>query len=145
MYEEAKRRIEKLRRFSILYGIDFGMDKGSLTRVLQQYPNERRNVMDEEMNNRERMGRPTRVNEVRDDRAERIEPPILEPALTTNAPARAIMIRPMSYGYVVEIGCQSFAIESHTKLVAALEKYLAEPQKTEKAWLAGEFDLKNMK
>ena len=54
-----------------------------------------------------------------------------------SAQAREINIRPLNYGYVVNIGCQTFAIESVEKLVSNLEKYLNSPNETEKEWFSG--------
>ena len=51
--------------------------------------------------------------------------------------AREINIRPLNFGYVVNIGCQTFAIESVEKLVSNLEKYLNSPNDTEKEWFSG--------
>ena len=51
--------------------------------------------------------------------------------------AREINIRPLNHGYVVNIGCQTFAIESVEKLVSNLEKYLNSPIETEKEWFSG--------
>ena len=51
--------------------------------------------------------------------------------------AREINIRPLNHGYVVNIGCQTFAIESVDKLVSNLEKYLNSPIETEKEWFSG--------
>ena len=50
---------------------------------------------------------------------------------------REINIRPLNHGYVVNIGCQTFAIESIKKLISNLEKYLNSPIETEKEWFSG--------
>ena len=57
--------------------------------------------------------------------------------LTTLSLAREINIRPLHHGYVVNIGCQTFAIESIEKLIINLETYLKNPNETEKEWLSG--------
>ena len=57
--------------------------------------------------------------------------------LTTSSQAREINIRPLHHGYVVNIGCQTFAIESIEKLIINLETYLKNPNETEKEWLSG--------
>ena len=88
--------------------------------------------------NEERVGLVGNMIRERDD-CDQTEPP-----LAIGKIARAITIRPINYGYVVTIGCQKFAIESYTKLVSLLEKYLANPRVVELDWLAESFDLKNM-
>ena len=57
--------------------------------------------------------------------------------LAAASQARDINIRPLNHGYVVNIGCQTFAIESVDKLVSNLEKYLNSPIETEKEWFSG--------
>ena len=57
--------------------------------------------------------------------------------LTSASQAREINIRPLNHGYVVNIGCQTFAIESVEKLVSNLEKYLNSPIEIEKEWFSG--------
>lgn len=56
--------------------------------------------------------------------------------LAAASQAREINIRPLNHGYVVNIGCQTFAIESVEKLVSNLEKYLNSPIETEKEWFS---------
>lgn len=51
--------------------------------------------------------------------------------------AREINIQPMDFGYVVRIGCQSFAIESVDKLISNLNEYLKDPNGIEKSWFSG--------
>ena len=57
--------------------------------------------------------------------------------LAAASQAREINIRPLNHGYVVNIGCQTFAIESVDKLVSNIEKYLNSPIETEKEWFSG--------
>ena len=57
--------------------------------------------------------------------------------LATASQAREINIRPLHHGYVVNIGCQTFAIESIEKLIINLETYLKNPNETEKEWFSG--------
>ncbi len=45
-----------------------------------------------------------------------------------------IKIKPLNYGYIVNVGCQSFAIEDKNKLLKNLEAYLTNPSATEKKW-----------
>lgn len=47
---------------------------------------------------------------------------------------RDISIHELSHGYVVTVGCQSFAIESSTSLVARLAEYINNPAATEQKW-----------
>lgn len=44
---------------------------------------------------------------------------------------RPIAIRQLSHGYVVEVGCQTFAIESASTLIAKLSEYILNPLATE--------------
>jgi hypothetical protein len=44
---------------------------------------------------------------------------------------RAISIRQLSHGYIVEVGCQTFAIESASTLIAKLSEYILNPNFTE--------------
>ena len=62
------------------------------------------------------------------------EPITVEPSSVL---AREIKIKQLNHGYVVNIGCQTFAIESVGKLVSNLEKYLNSPIETETEWLSG--------
>ena len=54
---------------------------------------------------------------------------------------REIHIKPLNHGYVVTIGCQSFAIEKQETLIQHLTKFLEDPIAIEKAWLAKEYTL----
>jgi len=53
--------------------------------------------------------------------------------------AREVNIRQLNYGYIINIGCQNFAIESVEKLIVNLETYLKNPSETEKKWFSGTF------
>jgi hypothetical protein len=46
----------------------------------------------------------------------------------------SIGIRPLDYGYVLDIGCKSFAFESREKMMANLNAYLADPARAQKQW-----------
>ena len=46
-----------------------------------------------------------------------------------------INIKQLSYGYVVNIGCQSFAIENSETLIKGLSNYLKSPSECEKVWM----------
>ena len=52
---------------------------------------------------------------------------------------RKIGIRQLEYGYVVEVGCHWFAIETVDKLLQALTDYVNNPKSIEKAWFDGKF------
>lgn len=73
------------------------------------------------------------------------EPRIREWVYTPNQPAtiapenniRTINIRQLNHGYVVEVGCQTLAIESATKLVALFTEYVLNPIATEQKYREG--------
>lgn len=48
--------------------------------------------------------------------------------------ARQITIEQMDYGYIVRVGCQTFAIESYGKVINNLIDYLKDPEATEMNW-----------
>lgn len=48
---------------------------------------------------------------------------------------RPIMIRQLNHGYTVEVGCQTFAIESASTLIAKLSEYILNPSETERKWI----------
>jgi hypothetical protein len=50
---------------------------------------------------------------------------------------RDIHISKLSHGYVVTIGCQNFAIESASTLLAKLSEYVLNPAATEQKWNDG--------
>jgi hypothetical protein len=50
-----------------------------------------------------------------------------------------ITIKPLTYGYQINIGCQSFAIENVDRLLFLLEAYLKDPETTVKNWLENKF------
>lgn len=47
---------------------------------------------------------------------------------------KKIIIDKLDYGYVIKIGCQSFAIESEKKVLSGLTTYLNNPSEEEKRW-----------
>ena len=53
---------------------------------------------------------------------------------------REITIRPIDHGYIVTVGCQTFAIESLDKLIRNLDIYLKDLL-IEKKWMTKEFTL----
>lgn len=46
-----------------------------------------------------------------------------------------INIKQLNYGYVVNIGCQSFAIENSETLIKGLSNYLKSPSECENIWM----------
>jgi hypothetical protein len=63
----------------------------------------------------------------------------LETEATT--PKRDIQIKSLNHGYIVTIGCQSFAIEEIKTLIKHLETYLRDPAKTERDWQNGKYKI----
>lgn len=47
---------------------------------------------------------------------------------------RSIQINQLNRGYVVVVGCQSFAIENSSTLIAKLAEYINSPAATEQKW-----------
>lgn len=50
---------------------------------------------------------------------------------------RPLAIRQLNHGYIIEVGCQAFAIESASNLIAKLAEYIADPTATEMKWRDG--------
>lgn len=50
---------------------------------------------------------------------------------------RSINVRQLNHGYIVEVGCQTLAIESSTKVVALLSEYIYNPLATEEKYREG--------
>lgn len=48
-----------------------------------------------------------------------------------------INIDQVSRGYIVTVGCQTFAIETSAQLISKLSEYINEPASTSKKWFAG--------
>jgi hypothetical protein len=63
------------------------------------------------------------------------------PAAPTPSKPRSISIEPKDHGFIVTVGCQSFAIEKISTLIRNLEKYLEHPVATEQKWLSGKLEL----
>ena len=63
------------------------------------------------------------------------------PTCQENKRARIVKIIPLDHGYMVDVGCQSFAIETTSKLMTTLHEYLNDPRVVEKFWLEGKFNL----
>lgn len=64
-----------------------------------------------------------------------------EPRCSTPPPAsspksmRSISVEAMDAGFIVRIGCQTFAIESKESLITKLSAYIRDPQNVESAWM----------
>jgi len=52
---------------------------------------------------------------------------------------REINIQQLSHGYIIRVGCQTFAIETSEKLIQKLTAYINCPDKVEQDWKAGTF------
>lgn len=50
---------------------------------------------------------------------------------------RDVKINQVNYGYIVNIGCHTFAFETAERLIEKLGLYLKEPNKTERSWYQG--------
>jgi len=50
---------------------------------------------------------------------------------------RPINIEELNHGYVVRVGCHTFAIENKSQLIVQLSAYIQEPALTEKKWFDG--------
>jgi hypothetical protein len=48
-----------------------------------------------------------------------------------------IAIRQIDHGYLVEVGCKTFAIETSTRLITLLSTYLLQPAATQKQYEQG--------
>ena len=51
--------------------------------------------------------------------------------------SRRITIQELNRGYVVEVGCHSFAISEKAELTAKLVEYINNPSATEQKWFEG--------
>ena len=51
---------------------------------------------------------------------------------------RQINIEEVNRGYIVRVGCHTFAISTKAELTNKLTEYINEPAKTEKKWFAGD-------
>jgi hypothetical protein len=50
---------------------------------------------------------------------------------------REVSFRQLSHGYMVQVGCQTFAIETPSGLIAKLSEYILNPAATEQKWNEG--------
>lgn len=51
---------------------------------------------------------------------------------------RQINIEEVNRGYIVRVGCHTFAISTKAELTTKLTEYINEPAKTEKKWYSGD-------
>jgi len=51
---------------------------------------------------------------------------------------RQINIEEVNRGFIVRVGCHTFAISTKAELTTKLTEYINEPDKTEKKWYAGD-------
>lgn len=58
-------------------------------------------------------------------------------APTLSNTIREIGIRQLSHGYMVQVGCQTLAIETPSGLIAKLSEYILNPAATERKWDEG--------
>lgn len=75
-------------------------------------------------------GRPESTNE-------RYTGEIMAPRSIEENHIRSISIRQLNHGYVVEVGCQTLAIESASKLIALFSEYVLNPIATEQKYREG--------
>ena len=54
-----------------------------------------------------------------------------------HAKARAIWVKQLDFGYTVEVGCQTFAIQDLDNLIRLVSSYLKNPEELEQAWREG--------
>lgn len=50
---------------------------------------------------------------------------------------RQINIEEVNRGFIVRVGCHTFAISTKAELTTKLTEYINEPEKTEQKWYAG--------
>lgn len=77
--------------------------------------------------------------QVTDEISERTTNAVADMPNRTNHRARPINIQPQDRGFIVTVGCQSFAIETIDKLVDHLNHYLRNPSKVEEQYAKGEY------
>lgn len=70
------------------------------------------------------------------DRVVRNETQCEQPTAAINQPnkIRNILIKEVNRGFIVEVGCHTFAISTRAELTTKLTEYINEPDKTEKKW-----------
>lgn len=58
-------------------------------------------------------------------------------SITKSNKIREIVIRQVDRGYIVNVGCHTFAISSSEELISKISEYVNEPLKTEDKWFKG--------
>lgn len=74
------------------------------------------------------------INQACEQRAERVSTQVAE---SRPNQIRQINIEQLNHGYIVRVGCHSFAIETKAQLIAQLSAYIQEPALTEEKWFKG--------
>jgi hypothetical protein len=64
---------------------------------------------------------------------------LMESSRDSRQMMREVAIRQLNYGYVVNVGCKSFAFETSEKLIENLIAYINNPDKVEEDWRRGTF------
>lgn len=62
----------------------------------------------------------------------------VEAPARSNTGFRTINIKALNAGYIVDVGCHSFAIETKQSLIDKLTQYINNPRATERKWGRGE-------
>jgi hypothetical protein len=75
------------------------------------------------------------INQPCEPREERFPTPLVERRPNQ---IRPINIEQLHHGYIVRVGCHSFAIENKSRLIDKLSDYIQEPSLMEKKWFDGE-------
>lgn len=68
--------------------------------------------------------------------------PTVNEEVAVSSTAKRIEISPLNYGYAVNVGCQSFAIENLDTLLNMISKYLKDPKTVEKQWFNKQLEIK---
>ena len=63
---------------------------------------------------------------------------VAAPTLQGENKIRQINIEEVNRGFIVRVGCHTFAISTKAELTTKLGEYINEPAKTEKKWYAGD-------
>lgn len=56
--------------------------------------------------------------------------------ISSQKKACSITIEQLDFGYIVKVGCQTFAVENISKVITYLDAYLNDPQGIEQQWYA---------
>lgn len=57
------------------------------------------------------------------------------PTSTIDVSSYEITIQKLNHGYILKVGCQTFALESYKKVLTILEAYFIDPTTTVNNWL----------